>query len=150
MERIQRAAERIGAPPARLLGTPAATAPLVVVDRLGVLATLYGAGKLAYVGGGFGRGRAAFGAGAGRLGPSGDRSGPHWQESRDAGRLVAAGGGARAASRRGPGHACGSTGWQDDAARAAMGARALAVVESERGASARSAALLDEVLQIRR
>jgi 3-deoxy-D-manno-octulosonic-acid transferase len=39
---------------------------------------------------------------------------------------------------------------EDEAARAAAGARAHAVVEAERGASARSAALLDDALQVRR
>jgi 3-deoxy-D-manno-octulosonic-acid transferase len=141
VERIQRAAERLGAPPARTLGTSPAAGPLVIVDRMGVLAALYGAGKLAWVGGGFGRAGlhsvlepAAWGLPV--------MFGPHWEESRDAGRLVAAGG---AASASGPGVIARL--WQDwledDGARAAMGARALAVVESERGASARSAALLD-------
>jgi 3-deoxy-D-manno-octulosonic-acid transferase len=68
--------------------------------------------------------------------------GPNWAESRDAGRLVAAGG---AASAGDPGALARL--WQEwlenDGARTSMGARALAVVESERGASARSAALLD-------
>jgi 3-deoxy-D-manno-octulosonic-acid transferase len=69
--------------------------------------------------------------------------GPHWQESRDAGRLVAAGGAASASSAEALGRLW--HGWlENDDARAAMGARALAVVESERGASARSAALLDQ------
>ena len=144
VERVQRAAERIGAPPVRLLSTGGDGSPLIVVDRVGVLATLYGAGKLAYVGGGFGAAGlhsvlepAAWGLPV--------TFGPNWGESRDAGRLVAAGGGAPAASPEAL-----ATVWlewlADDAARAAMGARALAVVESERGASARSAALLDEVV----
>jgi 3-deoxy-D-manno-octulosonic-acid transferase len=141
VERIQRAAERLGAPPARPLGQSPVPGPLLVVDRMGVLAALYGAGKLAYVGGGFGRAGlhsvlepAAWGLPV--------MFGPHWQESRDAGRLLAAGG---AASTAGPG-ALGRL-WQEwlenESARAAMGSRALAVVESERGASARSAALLE-------
>ncbi len=144
VERVQRAADRIGAPPARLLGAGAVDAPLVVVDRLGVLAALYGAGKLAYVGGGFGTAGlhsvlepAAWGLPV--------IFGPNWSESRDAARLVAAGGGLAVANPEAL-----ATVWlewlEDEAARAAMGARALAVVEAERGAAARSAALLDEVL----
>jgi 3-deoxy-D-manno-octulosonic-acid transferase len=139
VERIMRAAERLGAPPARLPGDH--PGPLLVVNRTGVLAALYGAGKLAYVGGGFGRAGlhsvlepAAWGVPV--------MFGPNWAESRDAGRLVAAGG---AASAGDPGALARL--WQewleDDGARTSMGARALAVVESERGASARSAALLD-------
>jgi 3-deoxy-D-manno-octulosonic-acid transferase len=141
VERIQRAAERLGAPPARTLGSSPAPGPLVIVDRMGVLAALYGAGTLAYVGGGFGRAGlhsvlepAAWGVPV--------MFGPHWDESRDAGRLLAAGGGASVAGPEALGRL-----WlewlEDDGARVAMGARALALVESERGASLRSAALLD-------
>lgn len=141
LERILRAAERLGAPPARPLGDPPIPGPLVVVNRTGVLAALYGAGDLAYVGGGFGRAGlhsvlepAAWGVPV--------LFGPNWEESRDAGRLLAAGG---AASAAGPGGLARL--WlewlENDGARTSMGARALAVVESERGASARSAALLD-------
>lgn len=144
VERVERAAERIGAPPARRLGTGATDAPVLVVDRLGVLATLYGAGKLAYVGGGFGTAGlhsvlepAAWGLPV--------TFGPHWTESRDAGRLIAAGGGVAVASPQAL--ATVWTDWlADDAARVRTGAQARAVVESERGASARSAALLDEVI----
>jgi len=142
VERIHRAAERLGAPPARQLGTSLVPGPLVVVDRLGVLAVLYGAGKLAYVGGGFGRSGlhsalepAAWGLPV--------MFGPHWQESRDAGRLLAAGGAASAANPEALARLWRA--WlEDENARAAMGARALEVVESERGASERSAALLDQ------
>jgi 3-deoxy-D-manno-octulosonic-acid transferase len=141
VERIQRAAERLGVPPARTLAASPNGGPLLVVDQMGVLATLYGAGTLAYVGGGFGRAGlhsvlepAAWGLPV--------MFGPHWQESRDAGRLLAAGGAASAASPEALGRLWNE--WlENEAARAAMGARALAVVESERGASARSAALLD-------
>ena len=142
IERIQRASERLGAPPARQLGESPVAGALVVVDRLGVLAGLYGAGKLAYVGGGFGRAglHSVLEPAAWALPVI---FGPHWQESRDAGRLVAAGGAASAASAEALGRLW--HGWlENDDARAAMGARALAVVESERGASARSAALLDQ------
>ena len=63
--------------------------PLLLVDRVGVLAALYGAGSMAYVGGGFGRAGlhsvlepAAWGVPVG--------FGPRWRESRDAGLLLAA------------------------------------------------------------
>ena len=148
IELILRTASRLGAPEPRLLGEATSGTPLVVVDRLGVLASLYGAGAVAYVGGGFGRAGlhsvlepAAWGLPV--------IVGPHWQESRDAGRLIADG----AAVAAGTVDAL-ATVWfnwlQDDQARASAGARALAIVEAERGASARSAALLDEVLQLRR
>ncbi len=101
-------------------------------------------GRLAYVGGGFGRAGlhsvlepAAWGLPV--------IVGPHWQESRDAGRLIADGAAATAGTVEGI-----ATVWlnwlQDEPARAAAGGRARTVVEAERGASARSAALLDELL----
>jgi len=144
MEHIQRSVMRIGAPPARLLSDARLEDPLIVVDRTGVLATLYGAGTLAWVGGGFGRAGlhsvlepAAWGLPV--------AFGPNWKESRDAGRLIAANAGIGVASA----DALASV-WlewlEHDAVRAAAGARARAVVESELGAAARSAALLDEVI----
>jgi 3-deoxy-D-manno-octulosonic-acid transferase len=53
LERIEGAAQRLGLEVARwstLSGSP----PLCLVDRVGILATLYGGATLAYVGGGFG------------------------------------------------------------------------------------------------
>ncbi len=143
LERVRRAAERAGAPSVVLLGDNR-PAQLLVVDRVGVLATLYGAGAMAYVGGGFGTAGmhsvlepAAWGLPV--------AFGPTWGESRDAGRLVAAGGGYPVTGA--PDLARVWMAWlEDDAARATAGSRALAVVHSERGASARSAALLDGVL----
>lgn len=145
IEHIQRIAERLGAPPARVMSQAIGAVPLLVVDRLGVLATLYGAGKLGYVGGGFGRAGlhsvlepAAWGLPV--------AFGPNWEQSRDAARLIAAGAGASVAGAEAM--AALWLQWLDDeAGRSAMGARARAVVESEAGASERSALLLDEVLQ---
>ena len=68
-----------------------APVPFLLVDRVGVLAALYGAAGMAYVGGGFGRAGlhsvlepAACGIPV--------VFGPRWQNSRDAGLLLAAGG----------------------------------------------------------
>ena len=65
---------------------------LIVVDRVGVLAQLYGIGDMAYVGGGFGRAGlhsvlepAAWGVPV--------VFGPNWQSSREAGLLQESGGG---------------------------------------------------------
>src|SRR4029079_10548119 len=79
--------------------------PLLVVDRVGVLATLYGAGTMAYVGGGFGRAGlhsvlepAAWGVPV--------AFGPNWQDSRDAELLLRGGAGealGRAAGTKGNG-----------------------------------------------
>ena len=141
VERIQRAAARLGTPPARTLAQQPEGGSLIVVDRVGVLAALYGAGDIAYVGGGFGSAGlhsvlepAAWGLPV--------MFGPRWHESRDASLLVTQGG---AAAVAGPEEL--SRLWIEwighDGARTSMGARALAVVESDRGASARSAALLE-------
>jgi 3-deoxy-D-manno-octulosonic-acid transferase len=118
---------------------------LLLVDRVGLLAALYGAGTAAYVGGGFGTAGlhsvlepAAWGLPV--------TFGPRWRESRDAALLLEAGA-ARALTRGGEAAAeeladiwCG---WiERDEERRAAGERARSVVERGRGASGRSAELL--------
>ena len=134
------------------LSVAAGVAPLILVDRVGLLATLYGAGTMAYVGGGFGRAGlhsvlepAAWGLPV--------AFGPRWGESRDAALLREAGG---AEAIEGRGRAAGEqlarrwVGWIDnEAERAAQGARAKAVVEAGRGASRRSAAMLADAISSR-
>jgi 3-deoxy-D-manno-octulosonic-acid transferase len=127
--------------------------PLLVVDRVGVLATLYGAGTMAFVGGGFGRAGlhsvlepAAWGVPV--------AFGPRWRESRDAGLLLEAGGGT-ALTRGGiPGGAELYEIWkrwiEREDWRANQARRAKAVVELGRGASRRSAELLADVISSRR
>jgi 3-deoxy-D-manno-octulosonic-acid transferase len=119
--------------------------PLVLVDRVGVLAALYGAGTMAYVGGGFGRAGlhsvlepAAWGLPV--------VFGPRWRESRDAAVLLE-GDAAHALGGRGKAAVGELAGiWSEwierDEVRKASGQRARAVVERGRGASERSAALL--------
>jgi 3-deoxy-D-manno-octulosonic-acid transferase len=122
----------------------AGTAPSTfnVVDRVGVLATVYSGALLAYVGGGFGN--------------SGLHSvvepaacglpvvfGPNWQNSRDAGLLIAAGGAWEAAEGL-------AERWREllahpDRARAA-GARGLETVEAGLGGAARSADLVERLM----
>jgi 3-deoxy-D-manno-octulosonic-acid transferase len=141
----ERAAARLGLPSPRSLSGAEDAAPLLLVDRVGVLARLYGAGTMAYVGGGFGRAGlhsvlepAAWGLPV--------AFGPRWRESRDAAVLLEAGA-ARALSLRGNvavEELAGIwRGWiERNEERRAMGERARAVVERGRGASARSAELL--------
>ncbi len=115
-----------------------------VVDRVGVLADLYAAAALAYVGGGFHRHGlhsviepAALGVGV--------LFGPRWRMSRDARLLLDAGGGASAADA--PGLESLLHAWlTDDAARAIAGAAARAVVDRGQGAAERSVSLLLELL----
>jgi 3-deoxy-D-manno-octulosonic-acid transferase len=141
----ERTAARLGLPAALRLSRAQGPAPLLLVDRVGVLARLYGAGTMAYVGGGFGRAGlhsvlepAAWGVPV--------AFGPGWRESRDAAALLEAGAGRSLGSDRG-----GAVeelvgvwgGWiERDGERRTAGDAGRALVERGRGASARSAELL--------
>ena len=127
--------------------------PILVVDRVGVLATLYGAGMMAYVGGGFGTAGlhsvlepAAWGIPV--------VFGPRWQNSRDADLLLKAGAGI-ALPRGGIRRASAALrkqwdGWMlDSAARDAQGRKARAVVERGVGAARRTAEMLVELISSR-
>ena len=141
----ERRAARSGLPAPLRLARAQEVAPLLLVDRVGVLARLYGAGAMAYVGGGFGRAGlhsvlepAAWGIPV--------TFGPRWRESRDAAALLEAGA-ARALTGRGDAASMELAGiWSDwierDNERKAAGGRAKTVVQRGRGASARAAELL--------
>jgi 3-deoxy-D-manno-octulosonic-acid transferase len=125
--------------------TPAA---FLLVDRVGVLATLYGAGGMAFVGGGFGRAGlhsvlepAAWGIPV--------AFGPHWKHSRDAGLLLDA----RAAVALPHGAAAAQKlqqQWErwivNEEERSFQGRQGRGVVQGGRGASERSAAMLAELI----
>lgn len=116
----------------------------VVVERMGVLARLYRAATVAYVGGGF-RGSGLHSvlepAAAGApvvFGPAGARS-------RAAEELEAAGGGRRVSTGEELAEALGT--WLGDAAAHAYArTRASGYIHAHRGAADRTAALLDELL----
>ncbi len=150
---VERLAAQAGLPAPVRLSEAAAPAPLLLVDRVGVLATLYGAGSMAYVGGGFGRAGlhsvlepAAWGIPV--------TFGPRWENSRDARLLLEAG----AAESLRP-----SGGWQvgealaglwdswirDQRSRAVQGGRAREVVERGLGAARRSAEMLAGLISLR-
>lgn len=140
---IERWASRAGLTCARL-GDASGDTGVVVVDRVGVLAELYALADIAYVGGGFHRAGlhsvlepAAFGAPV--------LFGPRHQGSRDAGLLLAGGGGASVTGRA---ELIGELerGFSDPVSRRASGASARAVVEAGLGAAARSAALVEELV----
>ena len=149
---IERRAAEAGLPPVvRLSAAPGAT-PLLLVDRIGLLATLYGAGSMAYVGGGFGSAGlhsvlepAAWGIPV--------AIGPRWRNSRDAALLLEAGG--AIALPRGIQRAGGAlfdqwSGWmRDDDLRARQGYLARRVVESGVGAAERSAEMLLDLISSR-
>jgi 3-deoxy-D-manno-octulosonic-acid transferase len=135
------------------LGEAESAVPLLMVDRIGVLATLYGAGTMAYVGGGFGR------AGLHSvLEPAAWAIpvvfGPYWDNSRDAALLLNAG-----AAEALPPSLMGRAvrvlerlwqGWlEDEAGREAQGQRAREVVERGLGASQRSAEMLAQLISSR-
>lgn len=129
---------------ARLAADDAAAADVVVVDRVGVLGDLYALGDVAYVGGGFHAAGlhsvlepAAFGAPV--------MFGPRFMNSRDAGLLMAAGGGVSVTGDAALAAALGS--WLSDAtARAQAGAAARALVERGLGAAERSWRLVERLL----
>jgi 3-deoxy-D-manno-octulosonic-acid transferase len=141
----ERTAARLGLPaPLRMSGARDPV-PLLLVDRVGALARLYGAGTMAYVGGGFGRAglHSVLEPAAWGLPVS---FGPRWRESRDAATLLQ-GGASRALTGRGDlaveelvGIWCGWIEREDE--RETAGERARKLVERGRGASARSAELL--------
>lgn len=128
----------------RRLGAAAEDPDVIVVDRVGVLGDLYAHATAAFVGGGFHRAGlhsaiepAAFGAPV--------LFGPGHQMSREAGLLLAAGG-AGAVPDASTLSAALATWLGDMQMRSSAGAAARTIVEQERGATARSVALLTELL----
>ena len=128
----------------RRLGAAAEDPDVIVVDRVGVLGDLYAHATAAFVGGGFHRAGlhsaiepAAFGAPV--------LFGPGHQMSREAGLLLATGG-ARAVEDTSTLSAALASWLGDTQLRSSAGAAARAIVERERGATARSVALLTELL----
>ena len=151
LEAVVRRAAAAGLPAPERLSTADGPAPLVVVDRVGVLATLYGAGTMAYVGGGFGRAGlhsvlepAAWGVPV--------AFGPCWGNSRDAALLLTQGGGT-ALPQLGTRTAAAALetqwhGWiTDDVGRRAQGSQARQVIERGLGASERSAEMLAGLIE---
>ena len=120
--------------------------PVIVVDRVGILADLYALADTAFVGGGFHRAGlhsvlepAVFGVPI--------AVGPHWQMSRDAGLLLERGGAvALPGDARHPLHSQWLVWHHDIEARRKAGAAAKAVVAEGRGASERTTALVRDLV----
>jgi 3-deoxy-D-manno-octulosonic-acid transferase len=120
--------------------------PVIVVDRVGILADLYALADAAFVGGGFHRAGlhsvlepAVFGVPI--------AIGPHWEMSRDAGLLIERGGAvALPGDARHPLHSQWLVWHHDAAARRKAGAAAKEVVAEGRGASERTTALVRELV----
>ncbi len=146
---IEHEAARLGLPrPVRLSAAGDSPVPFLLVDRVGVLAALYASAGMAYVGGGFGRAGlhsvlepAACGIPV--------VFGPRWQNSRDAGLLLSAGG-AESLSGFGTEEAGEALhalwhGWiEHETRRLTQGQAARAVVQAGLGAAEASAALVEE------
>lgn len=151
LAQVNEAARRARLPEPVLLSRATEPAPLLLVDRVGALATLYGAGGMAYVGGGFGTAGlhsvlepAAWGIPV--------AFGPRWHQSRDAALLLEGGGAAALTGARPASQELYQvwTGWIDDAAaRTSQGERARDVVERGRGGSRRSAVMLADAISSR-
>jgi 3-deoxy-D-manno-octulosonic-acid transferase len=150
LARLEGRIAALGLPAPVRLSRAEQPAPILLVDQVGALATLYGAGSMAFVGGGYGTAGlhsvlepAAWGLPV--------AFGPRWQNSRDAALLIQAG-----AAVALPRSRVGSLGlalyrqWKhwiaDERTRVAQGGKARAVVEKGLGASERSAQLLTRLL----
>ena len=120
--------------------------PVIVVDRVGVLADLYAFGDVAFVGGGYHRAGlhsvlepAVFGVPV--------VVGPHWQMSRDAALLIERGGAvALPADGRHPLHSQWLVWHHDPAARRKAGAAGKRLVQEGRGAAERTTALVQKLV----
>jgi 3-deoxy-D-manno-octulosonic-acid transferase len=151
LARIEQAAIDSGLPrPVRLSAATEAT-PLLLVDSVGVLAALYGAGTMTYVGGGFGRAglHSVLEPAAWSLPVA---FGPRWTNSRDAALLLEAGG-ATALPRGSVAASALEKLWskwiRDESGRTEQGKKARQVVEGGRGASQRSAEMLLRLISSR-
>ena len=126
--------------------SPGDSAPFVVVDRVGLLADLYAASDVAYVGGGYHR------AGLHSvLEPAALAIpvilGPRWRMSRDAGLLLGSGGAVALPEDGRTALAARLSAWhQDVPARRSAGLAGRRVVEQGRGAAARTAELVRELV----
>ena len=146
LDRLVAAVRRAGWPHARLSELGDQVPSVVIVDRVGQLATIYAGARVAYVGGGFGSAGlhsvlepAAVGVPV--------IVGPRWHSSREAQLLIAAGG-ARSVAGANPEAdlARDWTEWAEAESSAAGGAKALEVVVRELGAADRNASLVEQLL----
>jgi 3-deoxy-D-manno-octulosonic-acid transferase len=147
---VERRAARAGLPAPTRLGAGGGPVPLLLVDRIGLLAALYGTGTMAYVGGGFGRAglHSVLEPAAWALPVA---FGPRWQQSRDAELLLQARAAAALESLSSAAAAAELArlwdGWiVDERERAAQGRRAGEVVTAGLGAARRSAEWLAEII----
>jgi len=151
LARLEVSAARLGIPAPTRLSAADGPQALLLVDRMGVLATLYGAGTMAYVGGGFGRAglHSVLEPAAWAMPVA---FGPRWQNSRDAGLLLDAGGAVALPTQLRESAATAlCEQWHrwitNEESRRAQGEAARQVVERGLGAAERSAQMLVELLR---
>ena len=121
--------------------------PVIVVDRVGILADLYALADVAFVGGGYTRAGlhsvlepAVFGVPV--------TVGPHWHMSRDAALLIERGGAvALPADGQHPLHSQCLVWYHDPAARRKAGQAGKRLVQEGRGAAERTTALVRELVE---
>ena len=126
----------------------AAPSPVIVVDRVGVLADLYALADMAFVGGGYHRAGlhsvlepAVFGVPV--------VVGPHWHMSRDAALLIERGGAvALPSDGRHPLHSQCLVWHHDPAARRKAGDAGKRLVQEGRGAAERTTALVRKLVEV--
>lgn len=149
LSRFERAARALELPAPVRLSAAESPVSLLLVDRVGVLATLYGAGTMAYVGGGFGTAglHSVLEPAAWSLPVS---FGPRWRNSRDAALLLDAGAAITLPSSAKKATRALQQQWEswmsDEVRRQDQGLRARQVVERGRGASEQSARMLVELI----
>lgn len=150
LERLETEARKLGLPAPVRLSAASGPVPLLLIDRVGVLAALYGSAMAAWVGGGYHSAGlhsvlepAAWGIPV--------AFGPRWTESRDAELLLAAGG-AHSISELGETES-GETlaalweSWLTDTARRnAEGRKAAALVASGAGAADRTVSMIERLV----
>jgi 3-deoxy-D-manno-octulosonic-acid transferase len=152
LQLIERAASDLALPPPVRLSAAAEATSLLLVDRIGVLATLYGSGTMAYVGGGFGRAglHSVLEPAAWSLPVA---FGPRWVNSRDAALLLDAGAGTALPRGSAAAAAALETLWgnwiRDETGRMEQGRKARQVVEQGRGAAESSAHMLLQLISSR-
>lgn len=144
---VRAQAQKFDLPDAAPLDAALPDAAFVLVDRVGVLARLYGSGAMAFVGGGFGRaGLHSVIEPAGWALPV--CFGPRWQDSREAG-LLAEAGGATVLDQADPARhlaAWWSRMLAERGDREAAGRKAAAVIDGGRGAAAKQAELVERLM----
>lgn len=144
---VRAAARRWNLPEPVTLDLAAPDAPFVLVDRVGVLARLYGSAAAAFVGGGFGRaGLHSVIEPAGWAVPV--CFGPRWRDSREAGLLIEADA-AVALDQADPARQL-AMWWRrmlgERGERETAGRKAAAVIDAGRGAAVRQADLVERLM----